>query len=150
MGIDPIAQRAREEYQIIKDLLKELLNTLQTRPQNQISDWLRGLEEKASSLCTHLQAYFQIEEDGGFMKPVLEKHPASAKTIAALKEEHARFITEMNTLIQSIHGSETIQKNEVDTVCASFKQLIASLRQHEQNEHALIQAVFSHDIGTND
>ncbi|MFB3788223.1 MAG: hemerythrin domain-containing protein [bacterium] len=150
MGIDPIAQKAQEENQIIKDLLRDLLDTIQTRPQTQISDWLRELEAKASNLCAHLQAYFQIEEDGGFMIPVLEKHPASAKTIEALKEEHARFINEMNALIQSIQGTSSIQKSDVDTVCASFKSLIASLHQHERNENALIQTVFSDDIGTND
>ncbi|HOJ61701.1 MAG TPA: hemerythrin domain-containing protein [bacterium] len=150
MGTDEIAQKAREENQIIKHLLEELLDQIQTRPPAPVSDWLQGLEAKAEALCAHLQAYFQIEEEGGFMQPVLEKNPASAKTIEILKEEHARFIAELKALIHSIQDTQRIQRTEIDTVCASFKQLIASLRQHEQNENALLQAVFSDDIGTND
>lgn len=150
MFTDSAFDKTLTEHLMIKEMMDDILDKLESIPNENIKGWISDLEDRASKLCQCLKQHFALEEEGGFMQPVLEMNPLCAPTLELLKQEHELFLRQFKTLIANFERAESIKKSDLQPVCHRFKNLIQSLRHHEEKEDQILQETFLRDIGTKD
>jgi len=148
MDYDAIYRKAMEEHKEIRAILTRLHAALRCGEETPVSSF-GDLCEMVAELSTHLRAHFAIEEDGGFMTPVLEERPNAVDTVDRLKGEHEEILDQCDE-IQRILQSSSASSDQVDGICERLRSLIEQLHEHERLEDELIQSVFVDDMGTKD
>ncbi|MDX9753604.1 MAG: hemerythrin domain-containing protein [bacterium] len=147
MNMDRIYQKAMEEHREINVQIRRLKDKIrcgQGQPSNQ-----EELRDLVSELRSHLKEHFKIEEEGGFMTPVLEERPQAESVVLHLKKEHEEILDQCDDIIQTLTSGST-SPEKLEGVCETIKNLIQQLGSHEKQEDDLIQTVFVDEIGTKD
>ncbi len=143
-------EKTLEEHYQIKQLIESMNKSIENKPEDELSKWQQNMHQQALELYKHLKEHFDLEEDGGFMTPVLEAQPASAPTVKFLQDEHQVLLNELDKLVETMCQPACLTNPECEKLCEDFKQLMATLRKHERNEDQLMQSVYTVDIGTKD
>jgi hemerythrin-like domain-containing protein len=148
--LEQIIQKSLEEHRAITQLIQQLLEAIDNKPVGDRTAWQANLQKQAGELYGHLKEHFALEEDGGFMTPVLEVRPTKAPIVETLKAEHRLLLEELDKLAQTMCKTAPSDCDACEKLCESFKQLVKSLKKHEQTEDRLLQSAFAEDIGTKD
>lgn len=93
-----------------------------------------------------LRKQFAFEEEDGYMRAVMERAPNRERAIEVLRAEHRELAEALDSMVQAaalVVAAEEALRGEV-------KSLINQVQKHEAAENALVQDVFSLDIGTED
>src|SRR5262249_20673741 len=91
----------------LHDAYTDLLRNLQELDHAVGSGSGEGPAELAAHLeevREHLTEHFQLEEDGGYMAPLLKEEPRFAPTVKELLEEHRQMAATLDGLIGTVKG----------------------------------------------
>ena len=149
MNVDSVIEKVLEEHRTITRLLEQILGTFaQKSGASRVNEW-KDLRPKLADLHVHLKEHFRLEEEGGFLAPVLEVLPTASSSVDALMGEHRLLLEQVNTLLHRIDAST--RENQLDaSLVLQIQQFAEMLKKHERSEDSLIQKVYAEDIGTDD
>ncbi len=148
--LDATIRQTLEEHRIITQLTRQMLKAIENKPEGDLTAWQKDMQKQCTELYDHLKKHFELEENGGFMTPVIEENPSKESTVQALKEEHQILLDDLDTLTQKMCSIPPSDCDACEQLCESFQQLVKALRKHERIEDQMIQSVFTDDIGTKD
>ena len=149
MTMDSVIEKVLEEHRSITRLLQQILDILDRGLEAMVATGWEELRRQTSDLASHLREHFRLEEEGGFMTPVLELQPTAAPAVEALMQEHHFILERLDSVRQQISDSASPRRT-TENPMEALKRVIESLKNHERAEDALIQAVYAQDIGIED
>ena len=93
-----------------------------------------------------LSRHFLLEEQGGYMDVVRQRHPRLEHSVQRLAAEHAELLRSLAELKQATAG-ETRFNTRLGAAIAVW---VDSVRWHEDRENRLIEDAFDLDLGPGD
>jgi len=138
------AELSHEHASLLEQLreLEEAMATLGAQLGEPIADRLQALR-------ANLQRHFHFEEQGGYMRHVLDRAPHLHRTVEELLAEHHRLGQGLDELVELARA----------VPCGSLapamfrdraQQWITLVSGHEARENRLVQEACNRDLGTDD
>lgn len=116
-----------------------------------------GLDRKRSTICftaesfgRHLERLMAIEEDGGYMREIVERQPRLAKQADALFTQHTVFRQELTVLLHSVSRPDQLDECELNQLCAQCLRLLDQVDAHDKQEIDLFQEGLQSEEGAGD
>lgn len=137
------------------DLLEHLKKALRLAVEWEVRDV--GLARKSSSVCftagslgRHLERLMQIEEEGGYMREVVERKPNLADEVNALRADHEYFRNALARLMPTVADGKRLTETELTKLCDDCLMLLERVDQHDRKEIDLFQEGLVMEEGSGD
>ncbi len=148
--IKDIAQWICVEHNTVEELAGRLRETILQIPSGSRAEWLKELKKRYEHYRAHMHKHMALEEDGGYLTPVLEKVPTLSKRVEKLKQNHG----ELSRLMDNLHHTlETVTPQD-DLLIVDCTQRISNLLlyndQHQEQENQIVLHAFMQDVGSRD
>ncbi|MFQ5422951.1 MAG: hemerythrin domain-containing protein [Phycisphaerae bacterium] len=143
-----IARWIREEHAKVNELASRLRDHLVTLPSASRAPWIAELRERFEHLRAHLIKHMALEEQDGYMVPVMETRPTLSDQVDRLKHEHTELTRLLDLIHQTIGDLKPDDRLCLRDCCRRIDDFLSYLERHEQNENILVISVFTDDIGT--
>jgi hemerythrin-like domain-containing protein len=145
---DSSASTACMEHQVFEHIKQAVLVTLNWQaPSISMPRKLSSLQFTIKSFQRHLDRVLSIEDEGGYMKDVLECKPYMEERIDQLARDHVRFRERLRKLIPELNDIKEWDEPRFDAVCEDLRSLIASIDRHNAQEVELLQESMLVDDG---
>jgi hemerythrin-like domain-containing protein len=123
--------------------LMESLENLEKEVRSRCS--LTQLTCSLASIRKRVLDHFRLEEEGGYMKQVLEERPFLERTVEKLLQEHGALAASLETIL------EELRMPVADAgACQRIETWLTQVRHHERQENLLVEDTFGLDVGTKD
>jgi hypothetical protein len=151
MDKQALARQALLEHELLEHLKQAL------RAAMSWSIDIVGLERKRSTVCftadslgRHLERLMELEEDGGYMRDILERKPHLAEQIATLRSDHEVFRGELAIISPRVERPLEVDEGELCSLCTQIGELLAQVDRHDRREIDLFQDGLLSEEGTGD
>jgi hypothetical protein len=111
------------------------------------SDWRLDCLWHLRDFRNCLLKHFDLEEEGGFMADVLRVAAHEIHKINELKSEHDKMIALLDAILNSFKELQARDPARLEKIRASVNELIHILREHENEEHRLLQRTYYREYG---
>ncbi len=146
-----IAQAIHDEHEAIKTEMDKLREMIATSPaQEAFAEWKLELLMLLRDFESDLQKHFDLEEEGGFMKDVLDKAPQKWHAVSQLKTEHEAINEEMSNILKELKAAENAKDLKVDYVRDKLNEVLDLIVAHEMAENDLLNSTYLQDDGMGD
>lgn len=134
----------RQHQSVLADV--DRLELLLGSPPSDLSpERLRELTlNDARALAQDLARHFAYEEDGGYLRVVLDARPGLARPVEDLLAQHREIAARLR---EALAGAEDAP---IETVRGRIRSALMLLREHEAAETKLVHEVVIRDVGTPD
>lgn len=150
MTTQNVARTIRKEHEKVEELVDSLRAETAVVPRVNLDPWIARMRERFEHFRAHLYKHMALEEQGGYLSPVVERFPALSGDIDRLGHEHV----EMRQLLDDVYASLKKLRAEdrlmVRDTCARINALLGYVDHHEGEENQLLSFAFSHEDGTKD
>jgi hemerythrin-like domain-containing protein len=99
-----------------------------------------------ASIRKRVLDHFRLEEEGGYMKQVLEERPFLERTVEKLLQEHRTLAVNLDTIIEELRTPAA----DASACYQRLESWTKQVRHHESVENLLVENTFSLDIGAKD
>jgi iron-sulfur cluster repair protein YtfE (RIC family) len=145
-------QRIHDEHVAVGEMsanIRGKLDELRVRPESSIQE--SDLPELVRELQQHLVRHFRLEETGGLLSDTIQApHPGSLRRIEALVAQHRDFEQRLKRILAELDGGIAPPRTVRECFDRDLREFFADLRQHEQIENDLLQALVVRDVGSGD
>ncbi len=133
----------QKQHELIKQDLARLRAAASPAPNAPPAASLRDvlLQDTArlhDSLCKH----FDLEEDGGYLEPVLNKRPELSPKVARLQQQHGEILVALKRL-----EGRSQEEAPLEDLQAGVLRLLDFIAKHEEEETSLLQQTLLEDLG---
>ncbi len=112
--------------------------------------WKLDLLWRLRDFQNQLQKHFDLEEDGGYNEDLIRLAPHLAPKVAHLEEDHRKIISDLNHILDVLKRVVDEHSPNLARVRERVEGLVAFIREHEREEHAIIQEAYYQDYGVGD
>lgn len=132
------------ENQVLTEVLTEIRSVLcmEERTKNQVDDLM-------SRLCELVETHFCNEEQGGYLKRVLEQAPHLTTQARTLLGQHEALLDDVEKLRLLVHSGVESPSWWV-RIQSDFEKFATRLLQHERAETKVLEGAYANGIGTDD
>jgi hypothetical protein len=146
-----LARQALFEHDLLEHLKKALRLALAWQA-NQV-----GFERKRSTVCfttqslgRHLERLMEIEEEGGYMREILDRKPNLSDEVKALRADHEQFRAALAELMPRAAQGATLDQAGLDNLCRRLESLLDHVDRHDHREIDLFQEGLVGEEGSGD
>ena len=140
-----LATRIATEHLSYRSLLDEIEKDLALVRQEEPATF-SGLTRLLRSFQAEVRAHFALEEKGGLFEVYEEHAPAMRRQARLMLDQHRVFLARLGRCLATAGRLERLDGPEFRGFSRDLRELIAALRQHEQDEDALLDRLVEHDI----
>lgn len=145
---DSTASTACMEHQVFEHIKQALLVTLNWHaPSVSMPRKLSSLQFTIKSFQRHFDRVVSIEDEGGYMKDVVECKPYMEERIEQLSRDHIRFRERLRKLILKLNDIKEWDEPRFEEVCEDLRSLIVDIDHHNEQEVELLQESMLVDDG---
>jgi hypothetical protein len=145
---DSVASTACMEHQVFEHIKQALLVTLNwDAPSISLPRKLSSLQFTIKSFQRHFERVISIEDEGGYMRDVVEFKPYMEERIVQLAHDHKRFRERLQQLIPQLNDIKEWEEPRFEEVCGELRSLIAAVDRHNEQEVELLQESMLVDDG---
>ena len=138
----PIADQMREAHGDLLRGLADLRVAVVPPSRPKAADVRARLDAVSRQLAEH----FRLEEAGGYMAAVRQRHPRLEQAVQRLAAEHAELLRSLDELKRAAAGPGRSNGH----LGGAIAVWIDSVRWHEDRENRLIEDAFDLDLGPGD
>ncbi len=143
-----IVSQVEDEHVVLKQEMGALsLFAMQEKTNNDFGDWRLQFVWQLRDFKNRLLKHFDLEEEGGFMRDVLDVSPQSFNKVEELKAEHEEIASDLERITATIRGMRERNSETLQTVRSDLNDIITVLRKHESDENQLIQRAYYREYG---
>ncbi len=143
-----ILEQTRRDHEILNQEMGKLKIIIwQEISDSDFSDWRLDCLWQLRDFRNCLLKHFDLEEEGGFMVDVLRVAAHEEHKISTLKSEHAKMIILLDAVLNSFKDLQTRDPARLEKIRVSVNELIHILREHENEEHNLLQRTYYREYG---
>jgi hemerythrin-like domain-containing protein len=136
------------EHQILEHIKQALRVTLDWQaPEVSMPRKLSSLQFTAKSFQRHLERLMRIEEEGGYMREVLDVLPNLQNRIERLAEDHGHFRSRIRELIPQLNGLHDWDEARFEQVTGELRSMLDDVDRHDAQEVELIEESLWLDVG---
>ena len=136
------------------DRVRELSNHLREHiiavPSGSLTAWLKELAQRFDDFTAHVRRMMEIEEEDGYLAPVIEMRPTLAKQVELLQREHEELRRLMDDLHTAVHGLKPEENLLIRDCCTRVQVFLGHVDRHEQHENHIVLYTLTQDMGVND
>jgi hemerythrin-like domain-containing protein len=145
---DSTTSTACMEHQVFEHIKQALLVTLNWQaPSVSMPRKLSSLQFTIKSFQRHFDRVVAIEDEGGYMRDVLEYKPYMEERIEQLAMDHVHFRDRLQKLISELNEIKEWDEPRFEEVCGELRSLIAAIDRHNEQEVELLQESMLVDDG---
>lgn len=143
-----VARRVEEDHKSINQEVQKLKISMKKEfePED-FSNWRLEFIWQLRDFKNRLLKHFDLEEEGGFMRDVLNVAPHSAGKVNQLKDEHDQIILDLDDILAKLKSMQEKDLSELENIRTSLNEIISDLRKHENEEHILLQRAYYREFG---
>lgn len=136
------------EHQILEHIKQALRVTLDWQaPLISVPRKLSSLQFTVKSFQRHLERVMTIEEEGGYMREVLEAKPNLQNHIERLSKDHAHFRARVREILPELNGLSDWDEARFHDVCDHLRILLDDIDRHDMVEIELLEESLWTDEG---
>ena len=144
------AQWMQREHERVDELVQIVREKLIIPPAGQRGAWLVELQDRFDHLRAHMIKHMSMEEEGGYLAPILERRPTLSGQVETLRNEHREFIQILGYIHRELHEAAPEDGLLIRDACERIHNCLSYLESHEQKETLLVFSVFTLDMGDRD
>jgi hemerythrin-like domain-containing protein len=148
MDAENIAAWMQKEYRRVQELVQRLRERLPAPTAGGRAEWLDEVRDRFDHLRAHQIKHMALEEEGGYMQPVLEQRPTLAPQVERLHQEHRELMAIMNSIHEALHQLTANDSLQIMDVYKRIENYLGYLDHHEESENLLVSSVFTEDMGS--
>lgn len=148
MDAQSIAKWMLQEHLRVDELVGRLRERGAAPQPAERAHWIEEVRDRFDHLRAHLFKHLAMEEDGGYMKSVLECRPTLSDQVEKLHREHREMVELMNSIHQAVHQATADDALLISDACARIQHFLSYLERHQESENLLTASVFTDDMGT--
>lgn len=145
-----LAEWLRKEHQEVIRLSDALRRHIATQPRSEVATWIKKLGEQFSKCIAHASHHFSMEEQDGYLLPVLERRPTLHGRVEQLKQDHDELLRLMHSIEKQIKELKPTDRILITEVRDRIRRFLGFCEDHERDENILVSHVLTHDEGTKD
>ncbi|MEX0702824.1 MAG: hypothetical protein WD069_12080 [Planctomycetales bacterium] len=127
-------------------LLGDLRDMLEQPFDDENARWMLAVLD---ALLDTLPREFAIEEDGGYLREVVDEHPHWEPEVARLREQHEMLLHSLRRLRMRVAWQAPFAVLAKD-VRRELEKWIETLAEHNRHENSLVQTAMNLEVGTGD
>jgi hemerythrin-like domain-containing protein len=136
------------EHQILEHVKQALRVTIDWEaPVVSMPRKLSSLQFTIKSFKRHWDRVVSIEEEGGYMREVVDAKPYLQNRIDRLQRDHTAFRNRLRKLIPELNDIKEWEEPRFDQVCAELRELLDDVDRHDLREVELLQESLLMDDG---
>jgi hypothetical protein len=139
---DSFAEALREAH---TDLLRDLLE-LERAAGAGSRVGLEDLGLRLGKVRALITDHFRLEEEGGYMAPILKEEPRFGRLVEELLAEHGQMARALDALLEDVGRVRTRQ----EVLREAIRAWVGQVRQHESRENHLVQEAYHPSGATGD
>lgn len=150
--MDPkeLAEWLRREHDEVQRLSDGLRRLIATQPRTEVASWLSQLKEQFGEFHAHASRHFAMEEEDGYLLPVLERMPPMHIRVRQLAQDHQELLRLMQAIEQQIADLLPTDRILIMEIRDRMRRFLGFCEDHEHEENMLVSHVLTHDEGTKD
>lgn len=145
-----LAEWMRTESDRVRELSNHLREHVIAVPSGTRAAWLEELGKRFDHLAAHVRGMMAIEEEDGYLLPVIELRPTLAKQVELLQREHGELRRLMDDLHLVVHGLKPDENLLIRDGCTRLQVFLGHVDRHEQHENHIVLYTLTQDMGVND
>jgi hypothetical protein len=143
-----IIAKVESDHQDIKsDMHKLKIELDKNISADDFASWRLNFLWQMRDFKNRLLKHFDLEEEGGFMRDVIRLAPHSERKVKHLKNEHAHIVLALDNIIARLKSLRFTETECLKSLHDSIDELMLTLRQHEEEEHTLMQRTYYREYG---
>lgn len=128
------------EHQILEHIKQALRVTLEWQaPVVSLPRKLSSLQFTMKSFQRHMERVMSIEEEGGYMREVLETKPNLQNHIERLAKEHNQFRARIRELLPELNSMTDWDEERYNHVSDELRNLLEDIDRHDMAEIELLE-----------
>ena len=150
LASDDLRRRMHQEHRTLRVLQEDLLDRFEAFCEEPTPVTHQAMVDVFGDFRASAQRHFDFEEDGGYLKSVVERRPHHTHHVETLRAEHD---TIRDTLQRLADELEADIMHDVERYAAFKRDFVALMRQfgrHEQAERELVMEVYWLEGGVSD
>lgn len=143
-----IAEWIKKEQDEVEHLAGKLRESVSFAPRVCTEAWLASVRDRFEHFRAHLQKHMALEETGGHLAAVAERHPWLSNRVNQLADEHRDFAKLLSDLHDSLDWMDSDRRLLIRDFCHRVLDLLGYMERHEQEESDIVELVLTDQVGT--
>ena len=150
MDENALAQWMKKESLKVHELSNQLREHIITVPTGSRKDWLEEFAKRFDHFTSHVRRMMNIEEEDGYLLPVIEHRPSLTSQVEMLRHEHAELRKLTDDLHEVVHSLRPEDNLLIRDTCTRVQIYMGHVQRHEEHENHIVLYTLTQDIGVND
>jgi len=150
MSPKELAAWLKQEHDLVNELAATLSEKVALVPRTNEQAWIDGVREAFEHFRAHMTKHIALEEQGGYMEPVIEQRGALEPQVARLKHEHKEIVALMHATHSLLEDLQPQDRLIMRDICHRVQDILRYVDHHTQSENMLLLSAFTDEIGTKD
>jgi len=143
-----IAPLIRVEHDKLNRLIDSLREETAVVPRMKLKPWIDKVRDEFEHFRAHFIKHMALEEEDGYLEPVLAKRPALAVEVARLKREHEELVRLMKSIHEDVDSLQSEDRLLSRDLCRRIEALLSYIEHHEREEDLLLIDAVTRDLGS--
>ena len=143
-----LAAWMKQEGARVTQLSQALQEHIVLVPSGNLREWLAELGRRYDHFAAHLRRMMHIEEEDGYLLPVVEQRPTLGEEVESLRHEHDELRRLMDDLERTVHELVPGDQLLIRDCCLRLQTFLGHVGRHEEHENHMVLYSFTQDIGT--
>lgn len=143
-----LGQWMQSEYERVHELANRLREHIVSRPRGELTLWLKELSLRYDHFAAHVLRHLELEEEDGYLLPVLEQRPTLARQVEILRHEHDEIKQLIKNVGEAVHALKSSDSLLIRDCCTRIQVLLGHVERHGEHENHMVLYVFTQDMGT--
>ena len=150
MDENTLANWMKQESLKIHELANQLREHIVAVPTGSRESWLKELARRFDHFTGHVHRMMSIEEEDGYLLPVVEHRPGLAHQVDLLRHEHDELRRLMDDLHDAVHALKPQDHLLVRDTCTRIQIYLGHVQRHEDHENHIVLYTLTEDLGAKD
>jgi len=147
MDREKLAEWMKQEHVRIQELSNHLREHVVAVPPGSREAWLAELNKRFDHFAAHVRRVMSIQEEGGYLLPVLEVRPTLSAQVELLRHEHTELRQLMDNLQETVRALKPQSNLLIRDACTRIQVFLGHVQRHEEHENHIVLYTLTEDIG---
>jgi len=149
--VNDVGAQLKEQHEYVKAEISKISEEISEEVVDAaFPSWRLKLLWQLRDFANNLYKHFDLEEEGGFMREVLDIAPQHQHAVKKLEAEHVTLATSLNQTVAEFKALSLPNHEKLGAIRSQLDKWFHSLRNHESVENELIMNTYLRDEGGND
>lgn len=137
----------KQEGAKVTELSTRLREHIVSIPSGSLNKWLEELGQRFEHFAAHYRRMVHIQEEDGYLQPVVELRPTLSKQVDALRRENEQLRRLMDDLQRTLGQLAPEDHLLIRDTCTRLQIFLGHVQRHQEHEHHIVLYTFNQEMG---